>query len=240
MNRFFDRLKTTVYNSWLHPRHLSLSARLKSVEMFEPFVKGTILDVGCGRKPYRSVFQRATRHVGIDLAGSMHGNKEVDIFASAMTLPFAPESFDAILCTEVLEHTSDPATAVEELARVVRKNGYVMITVPLLESLHEEPYDYFRFTKHGLAKLVVNTELEIIQLLPLGGTWRSFGQQLSLFIYQALGSKTGLSGVQIPRPLLGPPIVLICAFIQMIAAGLDTIWFDEAGTMGYALLASKT
>lgn len=140
----------------------------------------------------------------------------------------------------MLEHTSDPATAVEELARVVRKNGFVMITVPLLESLHEEPYDYFRFTKHGLAKLVANTELEIIQLLPLGGTRRSFGQQLSLFIYQALGSKTGPGGVQIPRPLLGPPIVLICAFIQMIAAGLDTIWFDEAGTMGYALLASKT
>ena len=163
----------------------------------------------------------------------------MDVFASALALPFSPHSFDAVLCIEVLEHTTDPYTSIEEIARVLNESGSVMITAPLNAPLHEEPNDYFRFTKYGLRFLIERAGLEANRVMPLGGTWLSFGQRLSGFLYRALGARTGTMGEQIPRPIFGPVITLICAAIQMTAAGIETFWYEEAGTMGYAIMAEK-
>lgn len=233
------RLKTVAYNTWLHPRHLSLSQRQRALSQFEPLVQGKLLDVGCGRKPYKPLFRKVSSYIGVDLPGSMHGIQEVDALASALALPFNSDSFNAVLCIEVLEHTTDPQTSIAELARVLCGSGSVIITAPLAAPLHEEPNDYFRFTKYGLKLLVEEAGLEASQILPLGGTWLSLGHELSVFLYRSLGARSGPMGEQIPRPILGPLVALICAVIQVVAASIESLWFEEAGTMGYAIVAQK-
>lgn len=239
MSALLDRLKRMVYHTWLHPRHLSLTQHSKALKEFEASVRGSLLDVGCGRKPHESLFRKANNYIGVDLPESMHGHQEVDIFASAVALPFRSGSFDAVLCTEVLEHTPAPSASLAEMARVVRQSGTVLITAPLNEPLHEQPFDYFRFTKYSLRLLMERAGLKVNRVLPLGGSWLSMGQQLSGFLYRTLGSRTGPEGEQAPRFLLGPLTVVICALVQLAAAGLDAVWFDEAGTMGYAMKAVK-
>lgn len=234
-----SRWKSSVYDTWLHPRHLALSLRRRRIRQLAGSVGGRLLDVGCGRKPHQGLFPSARSYIGVDLPWSMHGRDQVDVFGSALALPFGTGSFDSLLSTEVLEHTEDPATAIMEMARVLRPEGLLILTAPLSEPLHEEPHDYFRFTKYGLGFLLNRAGLSADTMLPVGGTWAEIGQRLSTFFFLTIGSLPGEMGERVPRSLLGPPVVILCAVIQILASALESVWHDEAGTMGYAVLAIK-
>ncbi|MGE3507848.1 MAG: class I SAM-dependent methyltransferase [Vicinamibacterales bacterium] len=52
------------------------------------------------------------------------------VVGSVLDLPFPDASFDLVLCTEVIEHTTDPRQAVAELSRIVRPSGILVVTVP--------------------------------------------------------------------------------------------------------------
>lgn len=114
-----------------------------------------MLDVGCGLKPYASMFAHS-EYIGIDvdISGRKESEKAADLVFDGIHIPAEDESLDAILCTEVLEHAVDPAALVAEMFRVLRSGGRLCITVPFIWGLHELPYDFRRFTPNGLARLV--------------------------------------------------------------------------------------
>lgn len=114
-----------------------------------------LLDVGCGLKPYAFMFTQS-EYIGIDVevSGRKYSQKAADIVFDGVHIPAQQESFDAILCTEVLEHSLDPIALVAEMFRVLKKGGKLCITVPFIWGLHELPYDFRRFTPNGLARLI--------------------------------------------------------------------------------------
>ena len=126
---------------------------------------GKIVDVGCGLQPYREYFSHV-QYVGLDVAASGRKEKEksADIYFDGVNIPLEPESVDAILCTEVLEHAVDPEALVAEFFRVLRPGGQLCITVPFIWGLHELPYDFRRFTLFGLERLVVGKGFVINRL----------------------------------------------------------------------------
>lgn len=69
------------------------------------------------------------------------------------------ELFDFILCTEVLEHTYNPFSAVDELYRVLKNNGYLFVSVPFNFRIHGPLPDCWRFTEHGLRYLFRNFQI---------------------------------------------------------------------------------
>ena len=69
-----------------------------------------------------------------------------------------PNSFDAILCTEVLEHVVDPFAAVRELRRITKKGGHLLVTTPLNARIHGPIPDCWRFTEFGLKVLLRDWE----------------------------------------------------------------------------------
>lgn len=102
----------------------------------------SVLDAGCGEGfvvDFLSAKDPTLRLTGLDLseeavayASARFGGKARFRTGSIYKLPFSDNSFDTILCSEVLEHLDDPARAIKEMKRVAR--NYVLITVPL------EPY----------------------------------------------------------------------------------------------------
>jgi SAM-dependent methyltransferase len=93
-----------------------------------------------------------SHYVGMDVTQTPDGIVEV-IAAIDSSLPpellvYAP--FDFILCTEVLEHVADWATAFGNLSILLRPGGRVLITCPHFYRLHEEPYDFWRPTLHAI------------------------------------------------------------------------------------------
>jgi len=107
-----------------------------------------VLDVGCGDKPYLPYFASARAYVGVDPA-----NPNADVQARAESLPLDDESFDLVLCIQVLEHVDDPAQAVRELHRVVRRGGRVLAATHGTYVYHPDPGDHWRWTHTGLERL---------------------------------------------------------------------------------------
>ena len=140
---------------------------------------GRVIDVGCGDMPYKTVIlQRATQYDTIDVERRVPDVKYVADVGDMSIVGDA--SYDTAVCLFVLEHVPDPFRAMGEIARILVEGGSLILTVPHLSRLHEEPNDFYRYTKYGVRALVERAGLEVIEITPLGGLFSFLGQQLSV------------------------------------------------------------
>jgi len=143
---------------------------LREVLAARKYMRGRLLDVGCGIRPYALIYDEVVdQSIGTEVAYSPHGTAAADVICSADSLPFPDESFDTILCTEVLEHTRRPWLAIGELARVACAGSHVIISVPFIYPEHEAPNDYWRFTVNGIRSLCEDVDLHILEVGCKGG-----------------------------------------------------------------------
>src|SRR5262249_4506473 len=105
----------------------------------------------------------------------------LDVLSFAAPLPFRDDSFDAILCTSVLEHVDNAEQAVSEIARVMKPGGRLLITVPFFYPEHDAPYDFWRTTHHGLRSLLTRHRLVVDDSAAQGGLFL----MLALFFIQS-------------------------------------------------------
>jgi SAM-dependent methyltransferase len=139
-------------------------------------VKGTTLDVGCGRKPYeKTFFAGAKKYVGMDY---LSDRSTPDVVGSAMDIPLGDASFDTVVSTEVLEHVPDPLKALREMYRVLKPGGYLILSTPMYWPRHEVPYDYFRYPYDGLLHLVKSSRFELVQFFNRGRSYAFIGQAI--------------------------------------------------------------
>lgn len=164
------------------PLYLHRKPLLDAAQRAAPQICGRVLDVGCGRKPYQSVFTSVKEYVGVDVATSPHLNPGMDRIYDGKTLPFEEGSFDSVICTEVLEHCVDPKAMLAEMARVLCPGGHLFITVPFVFQHHEMPHDYFRFTRFGLKELVEENSLDMVWMDMRGGVYSVWVQSTYLAI----------------------------------------------------------
>lgn len=138
---------------------------------------GSLLDLGCGRKPYQARFGSIVQNwIGLDVPMAASGRPAADVFGSALQTPFGSGVFDTVLSTQVLEHVPRPADLMCEASRILKPGGHLILTAPQTNPLHEEPHDFFRYTSHGLRLLAENAGFEVVQLTPLGGAIATVGQ----------------------------------------------------------------
>ncbi len=139
--------------------------------------KGELLDVGCGESPFYPLFlQRINSYVKTDILTSP---VKPDIYSEIIALPFKAESFDTILCTHVLEHVFEPFCAFNEMKRVLRCGGVIIIGTPLIYWIHEAPVDYFRYTRYFYLKVAKIYDFEILYLKEIGGIMNVLVDMLS-------------------------------------------------------------
>lgn len=184
-----DRPVTDLH-SYLRPYGLTNPARMVMrrgaallLRAMDQYLHGRVLDIGCGLKTKRYlVSNRVAAYVGLDHEESLHGHSQVDLVGTAYCIPQADESFDGVVCTAVLEHLEEPRKALRESARVLKPGGHAVYTVPLFWHLHEEPRDFYRYTKHGLRHLFETSGYEIIEINPASGFWITFGSAWSYYL----------------------------------------------------------
>ena len=141
-----------------------------AVKTAAPLLRGRLLDVGCGNKPYASLLQ-CTEYVGVDVASSPHRRELMDRIYDGQTLPFGDAEFDSMLCTEVLEHCPNPQLVIREMARVLKPWGHALLTAPMVFHHHEEPWDFQRFTRYGMEQLAAQAGLKVVRIQPRGGIY---------------------------------------------------------------------
>lgn len=124
-----------------------------------------VLDVGCGRSPYRDLFASDV-YVGLD-RGEL--GPHASVVGDAVELPFADATFDGIICTEVIEHVPDERELARELARVAERSTTLILSSPFVHGVHEQPYDFRRLTSIGLFRTLTDAGWEVVHLAPVGG-----------------------------------------------------------------------
>lgn len=154
----------------------------RSISLLAKELTGEMLDVGCGKQPYRSYFNHVKSLKTCDFDAE---RGEVDFACPAHKIPLPDESLDSILCTEVLEHVPDPLAVWREFYRVLRPGGKVLLTTPMYWPAHELPYDFHRFPEHGLRHLICESGFELEAIIPRGGP-RAFWGQVTMHVMQPL------------------------------------------------------
>ncbi len=180
LQRVFD------FNQWERDRWVTDQARLLPA--------GTkVLDVGAGPCRYRDAFahcdyksQDFCRHTGstsgplADKGTWKYG--PIDYVSDATSIPVADGSFDVVLCTETLEHVPEPFKVIQEVARILRPGGRLLLTAPLGSGLHMEPFHFYGgFTPYWYRRFLPAAGLEQIVVISNGGFFKHYGQESQRF-----------------------------------------------------------
>ncbi len=148
---------------------------------------GKILDVGCGKMPYKEYILKnsaVNKYVGLDIETAIiyDENCSPDLLWDGNNMPLEENSFDCAFATEVLEHCPEPEVVLKEVFRVLKPGGSFFFTVPFLWNLHEVPYDEYRYTPFSLERHLKNSGFSTIELKATGGWHASMAQMLGLWV----------------------------------------------------------
>jgi SAM-dependent methyltransferase len=167
-------------------RFLPRAAILEAIRSNHSHLYGRCLDVGCGDSPYQSLLLQApfqiSQLLGLDRLSDRCQHAPPDLVWSDGRIPLPDASIDSALCTEVLEHCPNPSDVLQEVHRVLKPGGHLLITVPFLWPLHEVPYDWARYTPFALRQLLESAGFLVQDVRSLGGYDRALAQMLALWV----------------------------------------------------------
>ena len=206
-------------------------ALLKAIESY---AKGRLLDIGCGNKPYESWFNgRITEYVGCDIVQS--SAKKVDVLCEANKIPLTDECFDTVFSTQVIEHVEDYQGMINEAFRLLKPDGVAIVSGPMYWYLHEEPYDFYRFTKHGFKHIFENSGFEIINIKENGGAWATLGLLMNhTFSFGNAKASKFVKGIKYLYRKLRIQYV-----VNKFFAYLDKKDYNTINTINYVVVAKK-
>jgi SAM-dependent methyltransferase len=191
-----------------------------------------VLDVGCGDRPYEPLFAPFSRsYIGVDPAE----NARADLRGAVEALPVEDDSFEVVVCAQVLEHCDDPVQAVSELHRVAAPGGRVLASTHGAMVYHPDPADLWRWTHAGLERLFrSNGDWASVSVTPASGTTACLGMLFAIYLEHVL-RRTPL------KPIRGG----IVAAVNRAAAAIDgrsaTLLEPRPGTIfaNYHVVAEK-
>lgn len=198
-----------------------------------------VLDAGAGQGQYRKLFAH-TRYESQDFA-QYQGNQDgvlqetwdytaLDYVCDITAIPVEAGRFDAVICTEVMEHLPDPVAALKELVRVLKPGGCLLITVPLGSGVHQEPYHFFGgFSPYFFSHHFATLDVEIEEMLPIGGLLKHVGQEMGR-VGRLLEEKGNVNSEF---------KYLLKDWIPQQLSTLDSTYFVDQFTVGYLIRARK-
>ncbi|MDD5054960.1 MAG: class I SAM-dependent methyltransferase [Candidatus Peribacteraceae bacterium] len=148
----------------------------EQMSRYAPELSGDLLDIGCGGcRRYAGYFRHVKTYRTLDANAAW----KPDIVGSAEHIPLPDNSVDAVLSTQVFEHLPHPQVAIAEVFRVLKHGGRCLLTVPQTNELHEEPHDYFRYTKYGLRTLFTDAGFRV-DVMEQRGKYHSMLMQIRI------------------------------------------------------------
>ncbi|MDR1561056.1 MAG: class I SAM-dependent methyltransferase [Holosporaceae bacterium] len=170
---------------FINPFYFARKNLYKQISRLSKEFNGKILDVGCGTKPYRELFNVDVYH-GLEYSDSKSGisHKSQDFVYDGHAFPFQNETYDGIISNEVLEHVFNPDEFLSEVSRVLKRNGKLLLTVPFVWDEHEQPGDFARYTSFGIKYLLKKHGFKIIYFHKSANNITIIFQLINDYIYK--------------------------------------------------------
>lgn len=231
----FPRLRARFWREQYEPTWLGLLinpfcfARRGLLDGLRPLLaelKGDVLDVGCGCKPYRDLVP-ATRYVGLDVDTPF--TRQVgaaDVFYDGIIFPLSDGSFDGVLCSQVLEHVFTPDAFLAEIRRVLRPGGVLVLAVPFMWDEHEQPWDFGRYTTFGLRALVERSGFEVVAQHKSMADARAVAQLATAWIYKVVVTRNKWVNLATQLALIAP-LNLLAAVARFVLPGNNDLYLDN-------------
>jgi SAM-dependent methyltransferase len=190
-------------------------------------VSGVLLDVGCGRRPYRHEFRYLKKYVCLD-------KSEADIEHDLAVFPYPLEegAVDWILCTQVIDDLPDQDAFIKELRRVLTVSGGLILSVSFVWELHDLPHDYGRPSPEQLRLLLERNGFEIIELQHVGNSWTTLGQVINTNLLNIMSKRSWWF------KLISPLLLLNSLFFYSVGSLLHYRRFDNL-PLAFFLVARK-
>jgi SAM-dependent methyltransferase len=200
----------TLLGVFVNPFFIARRGLASAVREFAHPVRGRLLDVGCGTKPYERFFQ-VEQYVGLDIESARtRASAVADHYYDGRRFPFVDCSFDAVLCNQVLEHVFNPHEFVAEMHRVLKPGGQLVLTVPFVWDEHEQPFDYARYSSFGLRALFEENGFVIERHKKINANVSVIFQLMNAYLYKIL-----------PKPLIVH--LIVCATMMAPISFLGVI-----------------
>jgi len=193
-----------------------------------------ILDIGAENTPYKKYFDMAKY-----FTHDVKQNKDktisyvADLNKGLQEIP--DNTFDCIICTQVLEHLIKPSVVFKEFYRILKPNGKVFMTTNFIYQIHMPPNDYYRFTKYGLKYLGESNGFIVKHLNPQGGIFHVLSYILTTLPINVFIKKINIF-YYLYLTLFSLPIVLI----NLTACVLDIFDREKKLTINYEVIYKKT
>lgn len=200
----------------------------------------SVLDAGAGEGNWRYLFPHAI-YITQDkcIGGYDWDYSNIDYNCDITSIPVDDSSIDVIILTEVLEHLPEPLLALQELNRILKKGGYLYITVPQGWAEHQVPHDYFRYTQYGLRYLLEKAIFKVEKIEKRGGYFKYIAFRMWHILFMPFLNRetfikkiAGLFG-KIILVFFLVPVSIVCYFVD------DIFDKEKELTLGYQLVAVK-
>ncbi len=215
-----------LFGLWLNPFYHARRELFRTVKQLAPQLGGKILDVGCGNKPYMDLFS-GDDYVGLEIdTPANRANKRADYFYAGEVFPFPDQSFDSILCNQVLEHVFTPDLFLGEIFRVLKPGGQLLLTVPFVWDEHEQPWDYARYTSFGLKSLLEKNGLDVVEQYKLNADIRVLFQLVNAYLFKVFWTRYPVLNMLVCVSIMAPFNILGALLYRLLPANPD-LYLDQ-------------
>ena len=196
---------------------------------------GLLLDAGAGHQPYKNFFEHVRYEScdSIDVLEEIGGDTGIvhTFYCDLEDIPKESDTYDTIICNQVLEHVRHPQRVVNELYRILKPGGKLFLTVPQCSGIHMPPHNYFNFTYYGLEFLFGKAGFHINYIRPLGGTFWLLGKVLQKS-YEVF-----VANINRPVKALFFPFHILCRIFMLVPCFLffymDHLDKEKGWTLNY-------
>lgn len=198
----------------------------QAIATVSPQLDGSLLDVGCGGKPYEALF-RVDEYVGLEIDTPENRLKnKANFFYDGDTFPFPEQTFDAVLCNQVLEHVFNPEKFLAEIHRVLKPGGIMLLTVPFVWDEHQQPWDYARYSSFGLKSLLEKNGFKVLAQHKINADVRVLFQLVNAYLFKVLWTKWPVINLLICMMAMAP-FNILGALLYRFLPGNPDLYLDQ-------------
>ena len=221
-----EQFNPKILGLFINPFYFARKGLYQDVSILILHLKGKLLDVGCGTRPYENMCN-VDEYIGLEVDDEGNRNHSfADIFYDGKIMPFKDKEFDSVLSNQVFEHVFNPNEFLREINRVAKIDGLFLITVPFVWDEHEQPHDYARYSSFGLKYILDENGFEIIQHRKSNNGLEVIFQLINAYLYKVTQTKKAYFNLLIIFVLM-TPVNIVGLILSKLLPKNDDLYLDN-------------